>query len=36
MHYNIRLDKELKAPGFSVFGVYGLSPSQAIKSFLNQ
>lgn len=35
-NYNIRLDKELKDKAFSVFESYGLTPSQAIKLFLNQ
>ena len=35
-NYNIRLDQELKEKAFSVFESYGLTPSQAIKLFLNQ
>ena len=35
-NYNIRLDHELKEKAFSVFESYGLTPSQAIKLFLNQ
>ncbi len=35
-NYNLRLDKELKDSAFSVFDSYGLTPSQAIKLFLNQ
>ncbi len=35
-NYNLRLDKELKDNAFSVFDSYGLTPSQAIKLFLNQ
>lgn len=35
-NYNIRLDKDLKDRAFSVFEGYGLTPSQAIKLFLNQ
>ena len=35
-NYNIRLDQELKDKAFSVFESYGLTPSQAIKLFLNQ
>ncbi len=35
-NYNIRLDKQLKESAFSVFESYGLTPSQAIKLFLNQ
>ncbi|MES1966146.1 type II toxin-antitoxin system RelB/DinJ family antitoxin [Psychrobacter sp. AH5] len=35
-NYNIRLDRELKDKAFSVFKSYGLTPSQAIKLFLNQ
>ena len=35
-NYNIRLDKDLKDRAFSVFESYGLTPSQAIKLFLNQ
>ncbi len=36
INYNLRLDKELKDRAFSVFNSYGLTPSQAIKLFLNQ
>ncbi len=35
-NYNIRLDQELKDRAFSVFESYGLTPSQAIRLFLNQ
>lgn len=35
-NYNIRLDQELKNKAFAVFESYGLTPSQAIKLFLNQ
>lgn len=35
-NYNIRLDQDLKEKAFSVFESYGLTPSQAIKLFLNQ
>lgn len=35
-NYNIRLDDELKKRAFPVFESYGLTPSQAIKLFLNQ
>ena len=35
-NYNIRLDQELKERAFSVLESYGLTPSQAIKLFLNQ
>ena len=35
-NYNIRLDHELKEKAFSVFESYGLTPSQAIKLFLNE
>ena len=35
-NYNIRLDQELKEKAFSVFESYGLTPSQAIKLFLNE
>ena len=35
-NYNIRLDKDLKDRAFSVLESYGLTPSQAIKLFLNQ
>ncbi|MGP5121174.1 type II toxin-antitoxin system RelB/DinJ family antitoxin [Psychrobacter sp. AOP22-C1-22] len=35
-NYNIRLDQELKEKAFSVLEGYGLTPSQAIKLFLNQ
>ena len=35
-NYNIRLDSELRDRAFAVFESYGLSPSQAIKLFLNQ
>ncbi len=35
-NYNIRLDQELKDKAFAVFESYGLTPSQAIKLFLNQ
>ena len=36
INYNIRLDKDLKERAFSVLEGYGLTPSQAIKLFLNQ
>lgn len=35
-NYNIRLDQDLKDRAFSVFEGYGLTPSQAVKLFLNQ
>lgn len=35
-NYNIRLDQDLRERAFSVFESYGLTPSQAIKLFLNQ
>lgn len=35
-NYNIRLDQDVKDKAFSVFEGYGLTPSQAIKLFLNQ
>lgn len=35
-NYNIRLDDDLRNRAFAVFESYGLSPSQAIKLFLNQ
>ena len=35
-NYNIRLDQELRDRAFAVFESYGLTPSQAIKLFLNQ
>lgn len=35
-NYNVRLDKDLKDRAFSVFESYGLTPSQAIRLFLNQ
>ena len=35
-NYNIRLDDNLRERAFAVFESYGLSPSQAIKLFLNQ
>ena len=35
-NYNMRIDKDLKEKAFSVFESYGLTPSQAIKLFLNQ
>lgn len=35
-NYNIRLDQELRDKAFAVFESYGLTPSQAIKLFLNQ
>ena len=35
-NYNVRLDQELKERAFSVLESYGLTPSQAIKLFLNQ
>ena len=35
-NYNIRLDQELKDKAFAVFESYGLTPSQAIRLFLNQ
>lgn len=34
--YNIRLDEDLKKRAFPVLESYGLTPSQAIKLFLNQ
>lgn len=34
--YNIRLDEDLKQRAFPVLESYGLTPSQAIKLFLNQ
>lgn len=36
INYNIRIDQDLRDRAFSVFDSYGLSPSQAIKLFLNQ
>lgn len=36
INYNMRIDKDLKEKAFSVFESYGLTPSQAIKLFLNQ
>ena len=36
INYNIRLDQDLRDRAFAVFESYGLSPSQAIKLFLNQ
>ena len=36
INYNIRLDQELRDHAFAVFESYGLTPSQAIKLFLNQ
>lgn len=35
-NYNMRIGKDLKEKAFSVFESYGLTPSQAIKLFLNQ
>ena len=35
-NYNIRLDQDLKDRAFSVIESYGLTPSQAIRLFLNQ
>ena len=35
-YYNIRLDQDLKDRSFSVLESYGLTPSQAIRLFLNQ
>lgn len=35
-NYNVRLDQELKERAFSVIESYGLTPSQAIRLFLNQ
>jgi DNA-damage-inducible protein J len=35
-NYNIRLDQDLKDRSFSVLQSYGLTPSQAIRLFLNQ
>jgi RHH-type rel operon transcriptional repressor/antitoxin RelB len=35
-NYNIRLDQDLKDRSFSVLESYGLTPSQAIRLFLNQ
>ena len=35
-NYNIRLDHDLKDRSFSVLESYGLTPSQAIRLFLNQ
>lgn len=34
--YTFRLDEQLKQEAFSVFKSYGLSPSQAIKMYLQQ
>lgn len=36
VNYNMRIDKDLKEKAFSVLESYGLTPSQAIKLFLNQ
>lgn len=36
INYNMRIDKDLKEKAFSVLESYGLTPSQAIKLFLNQ
>ncbi|WP_386689508.1 type II toxin-antitoxin system RelB/DinJ family antitoxin [Lonepinella sp. MS14437] len=36
INFNIRLDSRLKERAFSVIESYGLTPSQAIKLFLNQ
>ena len=35
-NYNVRLDQNLKDRAFSVIESYGLTPSQAIRLFLNQ
>lgn len=35
-NYNVRLDKDLKDRAFSVLESYGITPSQAIRIFLNQ
>lgn len=35
-NYNVRLDRDLKNRAFSVIESYGLTPSQAIRLFLNQ
>jgi DNA-damage-inducible protein J len=35
-NYNIRLGQDLKDRSFSVLESYGLTPSQAIRLFLNQ
>ena len=35
-NYNVRLDQDLKDRAFSVIESYGLTPSQAIRLFLNQ
>lgn len=35
-NYNIRIDQDLKDRSFSVLESYGLTPSQAIRLFLNQ
>ena len=35
-NYNVRLDRDLKDRAFSVIESYGLTPSQAIRLFLNQ
>lgn len=35
-NYNLRIDKNLKKEAFAVFESYGLTPSQAIRLFLNQ
>ncbi len=35
-NYNVRLDQNLKDKAFSVIESYGLTPSQAIRLFLNQ
>ena len=36
VNYNIRIEQELRDEAFAVLNSYGLSPSQAIKLFLNQ
>ena len=35
-NYNVRLDQDLKDRAFSIIESYGLTPSQAIRLFLNQ
>ena len=35
-NFNVRLDQDLKDRSFSVLQSYGLTPSQAIRLFLNQ
>ncbi|MGL5402441.1 MAG: type II toxin-antitoxin system RelB/DinJ family antitoxin, partial [Acinetobacter sp.] len=36
INYNIRIEQKLRDEAFAVLDSYGLSPSQAIKLFLNQ